>query len=446
MLVVLSDLHFQEASTSGPGDGFDHANVRPVAFDDLWRQLSLLAERCGATGPITVVLNGDILEILRSERWLIDGTRPYNWHGALDPAALATARAIGDALLDDNAAAIAALRGPLADTRFVYVYGNHDRLLREEALAPVRARFASMLGGPSADVRFVDQLYDERHAILAQHGHELDWTCCEYQHARVFEGWDARHPGQRALAPLGDWVALELGTRLPFLAWQMLTADDRRWDDLPPSLRRDLYARLVGLEDLRPPGAVLSWLVRPGRLDDLTARASELAALVRFLGDLMHELVSTAMPRVQPWLELHGRPWFDRLALGAVELLGARTLTASALPAVMDKINAYLAGQDRPWAVLPRTDAWAHPGVSAFVSGHTHDARVVPVGESRWYVNSGTWRKTILRAPDGAGDAWGTVKQLAYAVFYDADETARATGGRSRTASFDFWQGASQRF
>jgi hypothetical protein len=112
----------------------------------------------------------------------------------------------------------------------------------------------------------------------------------------------------------------------------------------------------------------------------------------------------------------------------------------------MDKINAYLAGQDRPWAVLPKTDRWADRRVTTFVSGHTHDARVIPIAPGRWYVNSGTWRKTILRAPDGVGDAWGAVKQLAYAVLYDGDEIARATDRATRTPSFDLWQGASQRF
>ena len=450
MIVVVSDLHFQDTATSGPSQHAT-ANVTAAAFEQLWRQIDVLAERAGAADAITVVLNGDIIELLRSERWLDEGSRPYNFVGALDAAALQTASNIGAAVLRENAPALAALRGR-HDVNFVFVYGNHDRLLRHEALSGVRARFAELLG---ADVRFVDSYRDERHRLVVQHGHELDWTCSEYQHARIFEGRDARNPALRMHAPLGDWVALDIGTRLPYLAWQMLASDDKRWSELPPPLRQDLYARLVHLDDLRPPGEVLRWLTRSGQLADLTARTSETTAIARFLGDLMNELVTAAMPRIDPWLEVHGRPLFDRLALAAVGLLGSTKYTAATLPAVMEKIHAYLAGQDKPWAVLQRTDEWHDAECAYFTSGHTHDPVALPLRSASpfaanvrrdaaaWYVNTGTWRKTIVRSPIDP-DVYGAIKQVAFAVFYDAEETYRATGELSVT--FDLWQGSSQRF
>ncbi len=444
MLAVLSDIHFQDTATSGPGS-FGDANVHPAAFEHLWRQLEVLADGVAASMPITVVLNGDVIELLRSERWFAEGTRPYNFTSPPDAAMLRTAASIGDAILRENERAIVALGSRKA--RFVVVYGNHDRLLREDALAPVRARFAKLLGG---DVTFVDLFRDERHRALIHHGHELDWTCSEYQHARVFDGWDATNPAHRMLAPLGDWVALDIGTRLPHLAWEMLAARS----ELSPPLRDDLYARLVHLDDLRPQGEILSWLMRPGGLDDLSERAGELAAIARFLGDLMNELVTQAMPRIEPWLEAHGRPMFDRLALGAVSLLGSTRYTASTLPAVMERIHAYLAGQDKPWEWVPRLDEWADDNVRFFSSGHTHKPEVMPLrqgpsvdpssrSDGRWYVNTGTWRRAIVRSPLDR-EEYSTVKQLAYAVFYDAEESYRATGRLG--LAFDFWQGASQRF
>lgn len=444
MLVVLSDIHFQDTATSGPG-AFGEVNVQPSAFEHLWRQLELLAETVQATAPITVVLNGDVIELLRSERWLVDGTRPYNFTGAPDAATLRTALGIGEAILRENERAILALGSRPA--RFVVVYGNHDRLLREDALAPVRTRFASLLGG---DVRFEDVLRDERHRAVIHHGHELDWTCSEYQHARTFEGWEATNPAHRMLAPLGDWIALDIGTRLPHLAWEMLAGRS----ELSPPLREELYARLVHLDDLRPPGEILRWLMRPGRLDDLTERAGELAAVARFLGDLMNELVTQAMPRIEPWLEAHGRPLFDRFALGTVGLLGSTRYTASTLPAIMERIQAYLAGQDKPWDTVRRLDEWSDETMRFFTSGHTHAPEVLPLkqgpsidpgarSDGRWYVNTGTWRRAIVRSPLDR-EEYSTVKQLAYAVFYDAEESYRATGRIGLT--FDFWQGASQRF
>lgn len=438
MIVVLSDLHFQDTATSGPAQS-PTANVTPAAFDQLWRQLEVMAERAGASEPLTVVLNGDILELLRSEQWLEDGSRPYNFAGPLHEPALRTAARIGSAVLRENERALLALRGR-GDAQFVFVYGNHDRLLRHDALAGVRARFAELLG---SKVRFVDGYRDERHQLVVQHGHELDWTCSEYQHARLFEGRDARDPALRMHAPLGDWVALEIGTRLPYLAWQMLSSEDARWSEISPPLRQDLYTRLVHLDDLRPPGEVLRWLTRPGQLDELSARAGEAAALTRFLGDLMNELVTAAMPHIDPWLEAHGRPLFDRIALGAVALLGSTKFTASTLPTVMEKIHAYLTAQDKPWELLQSLEEWRDPRCVYFTSGHTHHPMTLPLRGSHgsaWYVNTGTWRKRIVRSPLDA-DAYGAVKQIAFAVFYDREEANRAHGRRS--VSFDLWQASS---
>ena len=55
MLVVLSDIHFQDTATSGPG-AFGEVNVQPSAFEHLWRQLDVLAETVQATVCATMAL------------------------------------------------------------------------------------------------------------------------------------------------------------------------------------------------------------------------------------------------------------------------------------------------------------------------------------------------------------------------------------------------------
>lgn len=445
MIVVLSDLHFRDRVESRPLP--PDTNVPAAAFELFWRHVDLLGERVRSGAPVTIVLNGDILEILRSERWFADGTRPYNFDGAPSAAALRTAAAIADSILDENAPALAALARTGA--RFVYVFGNHDRLLRHPALERARARLATLLGG---DLRYVELLLDDAHALAVRHGHELDWTNSEYQHARSFEGLEATDPARRDLAPLGDWIGLEIGTRLPRLAWEMLHSDDHRWDELDPPKRRELCARLSGLEDVHPPGEVLSWLIRPAPLLDEGAAAVR-ATTERFLGDLMNELVAHAMPQVEPWLEAHRRPLFDRLALGAVGLLGAMKYTVSSLPSLMDRVQAYFAEQDRPWTLLPHLDEWRSARYRYYAGGHTHQAKLRPLegpgagdgdpSRAHWYVNTGSWRRAILRG-EAAGGVFGTLKQIAFAVFYDEEETARSSGREG--TSFDFWQGATQRF
>jgi hypothetical protein len=265
-------------------------------------------------------------------------------------------------------------------------------------------------------------------------------------------------PARRRLASLGDWVALELGTRMPHLGWEMLSSTDARWSDLSRRLRLDLHERLLGLEDLRPQVEVIRWLVQPGEITDAERDAtdkvhpvvSHTEAVSRFLGDLMNELVTQAVPQLEPWLEAHGQPLFDRMALGAFELLGSTPRTASAVPTLIERMTNYFYGVGNPYPLLSRLPAASDPITRYIVCGHTHNPAMVPLrpssrgGEAQWYFNTGTWRKTILRSPVGETPSWAAVKQLAFSVFFDEEETERATG-RRRT-SFDFWQGASQRF
>ncbi len=397
--------------------------------------MDLLAERAACATPITVVIDGDFLELLQVERWLVDGTRPYNFVGEPDTRTVATAAAIARQILDDNAAVLAALaRG---HARFVVLYGNHDRLLRHPDLAPVRARLAKALGG---EVRFGDDFSDERHRLVVRHGHELDWTASEFQYARRYDGVRSDDPERRMLAPIGDWVALEIGTRLGHLAGEMLGSGDPRWDDLAPPARHSLHARMSELHHVRPHSEILRWLISPA---GIATADGEAEAISRFLGDLMNNLLTQAVPLVEPWMEAHDRPFADRLALRALELLGSIKYTASAVPRLMERIQSHLALNEHPWALLPHLPEWRDPRYRYFVGGHTHEATAQPLRDERWYLNTGTCRRTILRSPLDDG-AYSALKELAFTVFLDEEEALRVTGRRD--TCFELWQASVQRF
>ena len=297
MIVVLSDLHFQD--TGGVGGARSSSNVAPGAFEHLWRQIDAMAERARVESAPIVVLNGDVLDLLLSERWFQTRHRPYNFSdAALAPEVAETALALARAVVEENRAAWSLLRRP--GTRYIYLYGNHDRLLRMPSLEPVRRELRELLGG---QVEFCDEWRDERHQLVVRHGHELDWTNSEFQVARAFEGLEARDPDRRSLATLGDWVAIDIGARLPHLAQQLFDSPASRWRKLSEPTRRELYERLIDLDDLRPQGAILNWLVRPVGVDRIGAELGETDAVLEFLGDLMNELVREAIPLIQPWLE-----------------------------------------------------------------------------------------------------------------------------------------------
>jgi hypothetical protein len=64
-------------------------------------------------------------------------------------------------------------------------------------------------------------------------------------------------------------------------------------------------------------------------------------------------------------------------------------------------------------------------------------------GGPAWYLNSGTWRKTVLKSGLDAA-SYDTVKQVGFVVVYDEGETHRLTG--QAEPSFDFWHGFTSRF
>ena len=86
MLVIVSDLHFTDGSTSNKKNGRDLFNVHPDAFRLLFQTVSGIIKRrrakgCQAIQEVVFVYNGDIFDPLRTYEWFEDAEairRPWD--------------------------------------------------------------------------------------------------------------------------------------------------------------------------------------------------------------------------------------------------------------------------------------------------------------------------------------------------------------------------------
>src|SRR2546426_2554839 len=303
MLVIISDLHLTDG-TSGDtvrtGAFRTFANrLRDVAYDASWRYDG----RYRPIDEMHLVLLGDILDVIRSTKWLEEhGTKsPVRpWSDSASPAFVAKIRSITSAILRHNAASLAVLcslndgktitipeatgdgkparaawepegasRRPVA-VHVHYLVGNHDwffhlpgpdydeiRRTVVEAIGAATPHTCPFPHDPdeSATIR---QIYRDHH-VFARHGDIFD--------AYNFEG-------ERNRSSLGDAVVVELVDRFGF------EVQARLGQTLPAVTR----AGLREIDNLRPTAIIPAWI------DALLARTCPEAPLRRQVKDLWNDL------------------------------------------------------------------------------------------------------------------------------------------------------------
>ena len=183
MLVVFSDIHLSDESTS--------FNVKPEAFTKiLQKEIELCAQRNDAK-EIRIILNGDVLDFVRTDYWLKLDSKERPWNGILDKK---TAMNNDSALMDkhygkifDNIAktksstgffkmlnGISQKFGDKIPVKVSYIIGNHDRILNSSE--HVKNKISEKLDSYAASsLEFTNEfLNGEQYSVLCRHGHEWD--------------------------------------------------------------------------------------------------------------------------------------------------------------------------------------------------------------------------------------------------------------------------------
>jgi len=444
MLVFISDLHLT--------DGTSGASLHPGAFHIFADRLRDMAQRAswradGRYRPIEridLVLLGDTIDVVNSNRWLKQDERPWHDHQAKPTSD--TVSNIVDDILWQNSEGLKVLRSLAAEgavavapatqagepaygaqpyavpVRTHYMVGDKDWHLhiRGEAYDIIRQKLVHHLGlanrqnAPFAHDPFEsDEVLDtlRRHRVFARHGDIFD---------------PINFTEDRDASSLGDAITIELVNRF------VLEVEQTMGDDLPQAVRK----ALADIHSVRPTLLIPVWL---------------------------EGVLSRHCPT--PSIRKHVKKTWDRLADGFLQLDMVRDRDSWSPFDMVDGLQRALkfskrlsigwAGKTTAWLQSLRgaaSESYYEHALSEqdfrnrrarhIVYGHTNNAETVPLDASyadgyvlnQVYFNTGSWRRVQRPAAFAPCEhEFVPVDAMTFVSFFQGDER----GGRP----FETWSG-----
>ncbi|MBW1720955.1 MAG: metallophosphoesterase [Deltaproteobacteria bacterium] len=387
MLVIVSDLHFTDGTTSNWKDGEDLFNVRPKAFELFVTKISdILSRREKSPRKVTFLYNGDIFDLLRTTAWFDVKDRP--WSVPLDKKKVyARCHTILEEILRKNEESISWLSGDHphfqeawrvdAEIERIYVPGNHDRIIN--LYEPCRKQVYRKLLGKRERRRFANFYMDQDfHQTLVMHGHESDPFNCEYD--------KMGNPDYNAV-PIGDPLTTELFARIAYEAGKLPIPEEAK-------------ARFKDIDNVRPTLATVRYV--QDIINDFSIGDKVKDVLGKVVGDFED------LEFYRQWKRRHDRfnlgfDEADKLewALRAVRLLGP------SVPAgLLEKLAALVRDDSCEKLAKRRVEDVRGGNLRYCVMGHTHEPLHVPLcvderlNMERHYLNCGTFRTTFSQTYD----------------------------------------------
>lgn len=435
MLVIISDLHLT--------DGTSDATLSPETFYLFAERLRELATRAAWRANdqfrplerIDVLLLGDILDLIRSARWVTSKTRP--WHDPQSAEVQQTVAAVVSGVLNHNAAALSVFRAMTSQgvpamlpsgehyripVKMHYMVGNHDWQLHlpGSAYKAIRTQVASALGlANRSALPFAHDPYESdeilevlrRHRTFARHGDIYD---------------PINFAEDRNVSSLGDALNVEVVGRFLYGIQQELAGE------LPPLVLANLHE----IDNVRPLPMI------PIFIDGLLERACPQTALRKRVKQMWDKLVEDFLAldvvrRRDTWLP------FDVVdGLRSVLQFSGRSSLGWSM-----KIGSWLqslrgATSDSYYPQALTEQDFRNRRAQHIVYGHTHAAEVVPLDASyadgvvlnQMYFNAGTWRRvhrSTMFAPQE--QEFIPSESMSILTFFQGDERA----GRP----FEVWSG-----
>jgi hypothetical protein len=453
LLVIISDTHLTDGSSGETvreqAFAIFRDRLRDLAYDASWMPN-------GVYKPIEeldLVLLGDILDVIRSTKWLEDeNTRPWSSDQQAKPFTDKIA-AITAGILQENAKSLAilkslndgktitipeatparkpatvsrepggAMRQPVR-VRIHYLVGNHDWFyhLPGTAYNQIRKNIVDAMGcitppekpfphDPTESADLI-RIY-EAHQVFARHGD-------------IFDPFNFEH--NRDASSLGDAIVVEVVDRFGMRVKQALEKE------LPAAC----IAGFREIDNLRPTIVIPVWI--DGWLQK-TCPDLSLQEKVKNLWDmLVDDFLKIDFARqhcsiFRPFSPVEDLEWGLKFSRGVVRADLSRLLAW---------FSEKLGGNERSYYHHAcGEDAFKSRWARFIVYGHTHQYELVPLDSTRMggayfdqvYINSGTWRPYHeLSRPHPEQEEFVGYHLLTYLAFYKGNER----GGRR----FETWTG-----
>jgi UDP-2,3-diacylglucosamine pyrophosphatase LpxH len=466
MLVVISDLHFEEIARDRIGEADDpnsiNLHTRNLPESAFRQIIARLGRDTLSSKPkeVDFVLAGDIFDLHRTQIWFDDELRPF-----------VSCSQIGDDLGDKvlnilgKIAAEVEVRGSLsafedlaaskyapnpaepgnledfpAPVRLHYFPGNHDRLLN--ATPAIREKVRELLGLAKNGAAFEHQLQFNDPRVLVRHGHEYDPYNFSVDHSATDPFPVVLGATEYDNATFGDFITVNVASRLPYL-FQQEYGPEKLLND--PDLRR-LYIRLLEFDDVRPQSALLDFLLNiPGwdpekawkYLEPIARKLLDEICDDAFFRDWLYRLEKTRHPILLAAIEafFDAKLWRVGLKLSEVQSI-AKKATGNEDGQGPEKFAA------REKLIQDRLARFV-------IAGHTHTPNVVFIdGDDnfeRYYIDTGTWRWRFL--PTANRSSFGGLKSLTYvSVYPSAEDQGKSARSGGKEESFDYWSGFTRRW
>lgn len=431
MLVIISDLHLT--------DGTSGSTISPGAFSLLRERLGDMAlsasQRLGGeyrpVEVIDLILLGDVLDVIRSSRWLGSPVRPWDdpqhagFQEKVTEITTATLRRNEEALREFRQLAQQGLRIPASTrngqpvdsagapvaVRIHYMVGNHDWFfhLPGEGYNNLRRQIALHMGlATYPDAPFPHEPWESNELLQTMRRHKVF-----ARHGDVYDPFNFE--GDRNASSLGDVIVIELLSRF--------SAQVER--ELGQELPLSALSGLREIDNIRP------LLLIPVWIDGLLERACPQPAIRKEVKRIWDALADEFLD--QPFVRQRDT-WCPVDIVDGLQkaLKFSRRLSVGWASWVAEWI-CRLRGAD--------TSSFFHHALTEqdfrnrrakhIVYGHTHRAEVVPLDASyaegyvlhQTYFNSGTWRRVHEQTRFAPREhEFIAADTLSYLAFFKDDE------------------------
>jgi hypothetical protein len=419
MLVVISDIHLTDGSSgqtinAGAFRAFIE-NLQSSVQDACWRADGRFVpiERCD------LLMLGDVLDVIRSDKWLSGPQDLRPWSG--NEAIAAPVQAITASILDKNASALSHLRklgGQISVTdgdggrheiplAIHYFVGNHDWFLHlpGPTYDSIRQSVVEAFGLANDPKKPFPHLLSEADPELVRRirAHRL-----YPQHGDLYDEMNFEAKQGRDYSSLGDCIVVELVNRFPIEVQKRfgLAAD-----------HHDFLA-LREIDNVRPLLAIPSFI--HGVLRRSSLETSTKKDVMKVWDGLVDDFLELEFVRA---LDIWGFDKVDKLQL-ALNMTGGLSLRF--LSAVSDTLNALTWRESLVKHAL-KEDALLRGDADFVAYGHTHSPEtvsldLVPFGASareQVYFNTGTWRRVHQRCVREPGSfEFGSFHVMTFVNFY----------------------------